>query len=184
MIEGSAKISPPTALERWLNRDPVQEREGINLYGFVSNDPIDLNDAWGEIVYKCMRKLKGKTGDPRRNGPNRPGNPLYHQYCCVSTPSGMKCYGQDTSGSLVLAPGRLSKDTLGDSHCDPVMPPRDPRCFEKCLMDKGEEKRPRYGIGPQGTDCQEWAESALKECKKKCEPARCPNILEYIFTAR
>jgi RHS repeat-associated protein len=33
--------------QRWLNRDPVQETGGINLYGFVVNDPVDWVDASG-----------------------------------------------------------------------------------------------------------------------------------------
>ena len=34
-------------LQRWLNRDPIQEGGGINLYGFVGNDPMDLLDPYG-----------------------------------------------------------------------------------------------------------------------------------------
>src|SRR5207249_11803613 len=29
------------SMQRWLNRDPILEYGGINLYGFVSNDPVD-----------------------------------------------------------------------------------------------------------------------------------------------
>ncbi|MGP8239316.1 MAG: RHS repeat-associated core domain-containing protein, partial [Limisphaerales bacterium] len=32
---------------RWLNRDPIQELGGINLYGFEGNDPVDLVDLLG-----------------------------------------------------------------------------------------------------------------------------------------
>src|SRR5256884_2575542 len=34
-------------LQRWPNRDPIEERGGINLYGFVSNDPITWVDYIG-----------------------------------------------------------------------------------------------------------------------------------------
>jgi RHS repeat-associated protein len=34
-------------LQRWINRDPVQENGGENLYGFVLNDPISVRDAFG-----------------------------------------------------------------------------------------------------------------------------------------
>jgi len=34
-------------LQRWLNRDPIQELGGINLYGFVGNDPLSVVDLWG-----------------------------------------------------------------------------------------------------------------------------------------
>jgi RHS repeat-associated protein len=34
-------------LQRWLNRDPLGEVGGINLYAFVSNEPTDRVDAFG-----------------------------------------------------------------------------------------------------------------------------------------
>jgi uncharacterized protein RhaS with RHS repeats len=37
----------------WLNMDPIGERGGINLYGFVGNDPVNWIDSLGlEFVYK------------------------------------------------------------------------------------------------------------------------------------
>ena len=35
---------------RWLNRDPIEERGGVNLYGFVGNDPAQGVDLLGNIV--------------------------------------------------------------------------------------------------------------------------------------
>ena len=34
-------------LQRWLNRDPIQEAGGINLYGFVGNGPVNGVDPLG-----------------------------------------------------------------------------------------------------------------------------------------
>ncbi len=34
-------------LQRFLNRDPMEELGGINLYGFVGNNPLDRVDLWG-----------------------------------------------------------------------------------------------------------------------------------------
>ena len=34
-------------LQRWLNRDPVGEAGGINLYSFVASDPLNLIDPFG-----------------------------------------------------------------------------------------------------------------------------------------
>lgn len=34
-------------LGRWLSRDPIEEEGGLNLYGYVLNDPINLIDPFG-----------------------------------------------------------------------------------------------------------------------------------------
>ncbi len=33
--------------QRWLNRDPIGERGGLNLYAFVGNSPLNVVDAFG-----------------------------------------------------------------------------------------------------------------------------------------
>jgi uncharacterized protein RhaS with RHS repeats len=38
-------------LQRWLNRDPIQEAGGINLYGFVGNDAVNIFDLFGLADY-------------------------------------------------------------------------------------------------------------------------------------
>jgi RHS repeat-associated protein len=38
-------------LQRWLNRDPIEELGGVNLYAFVSNDPIRFVDPFGLLVF-------------------------------------------------------------------------------------------------------------------------------------
>jgi RHS repeat-associated protein len=35
-------------MQRWLNRDPIQEWGGINLFGFVGNNPLKRVDVFGE----------------------------------------------------------------------------------------------------------------------------------------
>ncbi len=35
-------------VQRWINRDPIQERGGANLHHFVSNNPAGQVDAFGE----------------------------------------------------------------------------------------------------------------------------------------
>jgi len=36
---------------RWLSRDPIEEQGGLNLYGFVNNDPVNKWDLWGMTNY-------------------------------------------------------------------------------------------------------------------------------------
>ncbi len=37
-------------LQRWPNRDPIGENGGINLYGFVGNNPLDRVDRLGLLI--------------------------------------------------------------------------------------------------------------------------------------
>ena len=38
------------SLGKWINRDPIEEKGGVNIYGFVTNDPISFNDPDGRIL--------------------------------------------------------------------------------------------------------------------------------------
>jgi uncharacterized protein RhaS with RHS repeats len=38
-------------LQRWINRDPIQESGGVNLYGYVGNNPISNTDPLGLDYY-------------------------------------------------------------------------------------------------------------------------------------
>lgn len=69
-------------LQRWVNRDPIEERGGINLFQFVGNDPMTRLDAFGRDQWGCT--LEGEvslfggidvgvsfvydTGDARNSG--------------------------------------------------------------------------------------------------------------------
>ena len=39
-------------LQRWLSRDPMQERGGLNLYDYVRNNPVNFVDPFG-LMSKC-----------------------------------------------------------------------------------------------------------------------------------
>jgi RHS repeat-associated protein len=48
-------------LGRWLSRDPLGEAGGLNLYGYVGNDPINLLDPFG-LKYAEMYAGYGAVG--------------------------------------------------------------------------------------------------------------------------
>ena len=54
-------------LGRWLSRDPIEERGGNNLYGFVNNDAINLVDADGRAAYSQWKPRSGKWGKVDRH---------------------------------------------------------------------------------------------------------------------
>ena len=41
---------------RWLNRDPIEESGGLNLYGFVGNDAVNRWDLWG-MAFQSINDL-------------------------------------------------------------------------------------------------------------------------------
>jgi uncharacterized protein RhaS with RHS repeats len=49
-------------LQRWLNRDPIEEEGGINLYGFVFNAPLNLIDVWGLDSEPTLKNLLAEEG--------------------------------------------------------------------------------------------------------------------------
>ena len=46
-------------LGRWLNRDPIEEEGGVNLYGFVDNGPVFTADSIGSAKFKGKSKTSG-----------------------------------------------------------------------------------------------------------------------------
>ena len=43
---------------RWLNRDPLREAGGVNLYGMVENDPVNLVDEYGLVATIAIKGNK------------------------------------------------------------------------------------------------------------------------------
>ena len=44
-------------LGRWVSRDPIGEEGGLNLYGFVGNEPVDSVDPYGNAAYEIADKF-------------------------------------------------------------------------------------------------------------------------------
>ena len=50
---------------RWPSRDPIRERGGINLYGFVGNDAVNRKDRFG-LEFGDYKKSDAPDYDPTR----------------------------------------------------------------------------------------------------------------------
>jgi hypothetical protein len=71
------RLSAYPAAARWPSRDPIEERGGLNLYGFVRNDGISLVDYLGheeafatlaKAVDKAAEVIGGLTKQSRESG--------------------------------------------------------------------------------------------------------------------
>ena len=51
------------SLARFINRDPIEERGGLNLYGFLSNDPVNYADILGLASYDGPSEEEGFAYD-------------------------------------------------------------------------------------------------------------------------
>jgi RHS repeat-associated protein len=56
-------------LGKWINRDPIEETGGLNLYGFVGNDSLNYTDVSG------LRRKGGTPTVPDRPTPVPPNAP-------------------------------------------------------------------------------------------------------------
>ena len=157
---------------RFIQSDPIGLAGGLNLYQYANCNPVSKTDPLGLTTYMCQQPLHAFGGTGVRSGPDIPGNPLYHQFFCVSDgKGGYICGGQDREGSAFFpgSPGKPSNDKW-PSNADQACQIKDDRqCVDQCVIRKiSDPKRPWYAIGPLGTDCQEWADKALRECRKEC----------------
>jgi len=84
-------------LQRWPNRDPIEESGGINLYGFVENSPLNGVDLLG---------LEGKDLPPGFR---------YYPPGAASTGKGDWVPGSDLSDCLAAADERYLKRLRRDS---------------------------------------------------------------------
>lgn len=72
---------------RWINRDPINERGGLNLYGFLNQNPLNSIDSLGldspssprckellERIQDKRRRIEGKKDEMARNPQGLPEN--------------------------------------------------------------------------------------------------------------
>lgn len=167
---------------------------GLNSYAYPLN-PVESVDPLGSETLKCIKPLHSIGGIGEKSGPDIWGNPLYHQYLCVSNgKNGYICGGQDQRGELsndgILGPGKASQDTReGAGRCDSVESNND--CIENCLKDKFKGERPFYSVLPDWMfpikfglvkNCQDWSNDTLKTCQIKCSGNNLERIIDFIFT--
>jgi RHS repeat-associated protein len=156
---------------RYVTTDPIGLEGGINLRIYAGNNPIQSFDPFGLETFICTAPLHalGPKWGPKLYDPSW-HNWLYHEYVCVRDISGkVTCGGLDRSGNAVWSKGIPSSDKWPEPGKGSCEKKDDRECVDTCALKKiGSTKRPRYGIGWQGTDCQEWADDVVRKCKSEC----------------
>ncbi len=122
---------------RWLTRDPLQEAGGINLYGFVQNNPVNYFDPYGLERYDITPPEThpggqehihwGPKGNPRGGGAvHRDGTPRHGPEPPRKVKKLInKRYGWNLRGPLII---------FFDFWSLCAQAPDDPFCQNFCLM--------------------------------------------------
>jgi len=152
---------------RWTAKDPARWDGGPpNPHVYIDDDPVNTTDPSGRATFMCTARLHSWPSAYNPSWYNR----FYHQFVCVTDSTGvLACGGRDRTGSAFGSPGKPSRDswpTDGNGTCSLV----DFRnCVDDCMLGPIlSDERPYYAIGPQGTDCQEWADDTLQSCQEQC----------------
>ncbi len=104
-------------LGRFINRDPIEEDGGLNLYGFVGNDPVNFHDYLGMILSPPLRADDFGNSDDQKNEEADPRYPftwasdIYQENGAWIRDVDL---GNGLSGSVVYDPigGEVSFDTF------------------------------------------------------------------------
>jgi hypothetical protein len=67
----SASAFYDPGLQRWINRDPIQEDGGLNLYLHASGDPVDRHDLLGLSDENRPPEVVGPSGSAQYGPPCR-----------------------------------------------------------------------------------------------------------------
>jgi len=137
---------------RWLNRDPIEEEGGDNLYTAMLNDPGNLSDSVGEEVSPC-REAKDNGDDKGDGGGVVCKNGKKH--FCVWTPPG-------TNPGIDYCIGQHERD-----HADAVDCP-------KTCDNSVTRPPPKSGTDFAAEECS--AHKTELQCLMKEKPYRCNKL--------
>jgi RHS repeat-associated protein len=148
-------------LQRWINRDPIEERGGINLYTYVINSPISTIDPYGHFGYidphlifppkhdspiACGAKIRDEVWEKygKNRGENDPSARKAHciAHCRITWLGGFGKEIQDAfhkgggSGGEGYDPGDMAANAKGRK----CAKNKDKTCEEQCTdaLNKGD----------------------------------------------
>jgi len=178
--------SPNTG--RWLSRDPIGERGGMNLYAFVGNNPVGRIDylglfccdgKWYNPITHCCRNKRiyreafVPTGLKTCSAPTQTQPMVDHVWIEADGWSAGFYPNGATDGSL---PGQVQYPDPAvnrpNKRCNPVtLNPcqHDLDCFKNCVdafVNRTESNPPNYHY--LFYNCQNWLHDAIDGCMDQC----------------
>jgi hypothetical protein len=167
VIFGRRYYNPSTG--RWLSRDPIGEKGGLNLYDFVWNDAVNHWDKLG--LAGCCKGEVNKQ-QPNVEACQRPiGAGAYHGYIQIGTWTigwaGGEPYSEDqekkNNPDTPRYCSKMKREMLGGNlpdgtHCWCATAAQ----IEQCVKDNiGYEK---MGYNPLYRNCGTWVEGLAEKC--------------------
>ena len=135
------------AVQKWVNRDPIAEDGGVNLYAYVQNTPINDFDPLGLKLWKCTRPTKSKLDASAQ-----------HVYLWDDTTKSScgRGGGNPFKGKGVSNPGDTGPDTEGHTCVEiPGSEGKEASTMACCNTPKG-------GLFVPGkNDCHNWIDDCL-----------------------
>jgi RHS repeat-associated protein len=124
---------------RWISRDPIGVKGGINIYNYVKNNPTNISDTKGlcdDIDLNCLSKCLTKLSvdyimDYIKDLPTYAGAGV--QGCVFVLPLGLGAYGACIAGVVV---GGEAIDFVFDLLNFAVFTSQAEGCVEKCKIKK------------------------------------------------
>jgi len=150
---------------RFISRDPIGEKGGVNLYVYVGNNPIKLVDPYGLKVEYCIVPTK---------------HPIFHIFGypwidhIFLKIDGKSCgfwpEGWPEGGKGVVQYPHDPHEGDPNAQCVEYLPPKGvpPTEWKQCFEDfckNMQEHPPKYFYGFH--DCRWFADKAIETCEKK-----------------
>ncbi len=162
---------------RWLSRDPMQERGGLNLYGMVGNDAINAIDLWGLGTWKVFER-----------GINLSGPGISPEAAAYANPNGFEVQyfpdpGECPDGKIVIYQviSRVGLDGAL-AHVDGKLPPDDAPCRLPPGMSPIGSTSCSYIDSPTGptgyAGVKRFKITAVAVCRSKCKDTK---LSTYFF---
>lgn len=134
-----------SGLQRWINRDPIHERGGINLFAYVRNAPIDMIDRFGNSwlsrcgAWLCARNAalmaenqvnrSGIDGNSDRTG----GNAFKH--CLAACYVSLQCgeAGEKSWDRRENPKTAAGRQDLANNNVGYMMAKKEGSCWDNCM---------------------------------------------------